>query len=109
MLAEGYTWPPLESDFVFVYTALGPENALTCTAEGQCRLTQAVLGIQAVLILDETTCAGWGSAPCLTLLRDDQIDARDNLITADFQRGPDGAWRLNGWDVTPLPAPPAGW
>ncbi len=107
-LAPDYAWPPLHSDFVFVYTALGPENPLSCAAPDACRLTQAVLGIQAVLLLDPALCVP-DSAPCLTPLADHQVDARDNLITADFQRDLDGAWRLCGWEITPLPAPPPGW
>ena len=109
LLASDFAWPLLETDFVFVYTELGPENAIVCESPDRCRVTRAVLGIQAVLIFDSEMCADLGPAPCLALLRDDQLDARDNLVTADFRREPDGNWRLVAWDAAPLPAPPAGW
>lgn len=109
LLAPDFDWPLLETDFVFVYTELGPENAIVCETPDRCRVTRAVLGIQAVLIFDAEMCADLGPAPCLTLLRDDQLDARDNLVTAEFRRAPDGSWQLIAWDAVPLPAPPPGW
>ena len=108
-VADDYAWPLLESDFVFIYGALGPENSIVCDAPERCRITQAVLDIQAVLIFDKTVCASLGATPCLTSLSDEQIDARDNLITADFRRDGDGRWRLVGWETLPLPPAPTDW
>ena len=109
LLADAFAWPLLETDFVFVYSELGPENPLVCATFDRCRVTQAVLGIQAVLIFDAEMCATLGPPPCLTPLHADQLDARDNLITADFRREPDGSWRLVAWEAVPLPAPPESW
>jgi hypothetical protein len=108
-LAPDVAWPHLETDFVFVYTALGDENPVRCADADHCRVVRAVLGIEAVLIFDAAMCEGAGPAPCLAPLADDQIDARDNLVTADFRRDPDGAWRLTAWESVPLPAAPEGW
>lgn len=108
-VAADYTWPLLDTQFVFVYTALGPENPIRCDDSAHCRLTQAVLGIQSVLILDEEMCRSSGSVPCLVTLNDDQIDARDNLVTATFRQDADGVWRLTGWKSTALPASPDTW
>ena len=109
LVAEGYTWPLLDTRFVFVYTELGPDNEVRCSDATHCGLTQAVLGIQSVLIFDPTMCGSPESTPCLAPLTDDQIDARDNLITADFRQEADGVWRLVTWETAPLPALPAGW
>ena len=109
LVAEGYTWPLLDTPFVFVYTELGPDNEVRCTDTTHCRVTQAVMDIQSVLIFDTTMCGSPESTPCLAPLTDDQIDARDNLVTADFRKDADGVWRLVAWETTPLPALPAGW
>ncbi len=104
-----FAWPLLDTQFVFVHTALGPENPIRCADTTHCSVTQAVLGIQAVLIFDPAMCQALGSAPCLAQLGDDQIDARDNLVTATFAQGTDGGWRLTGWEAIALPAPPDTW
>jgi hypothetical protein len=109
LVAEGYAWPLLDIPFVFVYTELGPENEVRCTGATHCRVTQAVLGIQSVLIFDAAMCGSPESTPCLAPLTDEQIDARDNLVTADFHKEVDGVWRLVAWETTPLPALPDGW
>ncbi len=108
-VAADYAWPLLDTQFVFVHSALGPENPIRCDDTTHCQLTQAVLGIQAVLIFDPATCQSLGRVPCLAELGDDQIDARDNLVTATFRLDPDGVWRLTGWEATALPAPPETW
>ncbi len=108
-VAMDFAWPLLDTPFVFVHTTLGPENPIHCDDTTHCRVTQAVLGIQAVLIFDPAMCQSLGSAPCLAQLGDDQIDARDNLVTATFAQGVDGGWRLTGWEAIPLPAPPDTW
>ena len=109
LLADDFAWPFLETDFVFIYSELGPENPIVCETPDRCRVTQAVLGIQAVLIFDAEMCAEIGPVPCLTLLHADQLDARDNLITADFRRAAPDEWRLVAWEAVPLPAPPESW
>lgn len=108
-VAADYAWPLLDTQFVFVHSALGPENPIRCDDTAHCRVTQAVLGIQAVLIFEPAMCQALGGAPCLAQLSDDQIDARDNLVTATFRLSPDGVWRLTGWETTALPAPPETW
>jgi hypothetical protein len=109
LVADGYAWPLLDTQFVFVYTELGPENEVRCSDATHCRVTQAVLGIESVLIFDAAMCGSPESTPCLAPLSDEQIDARDNLVTADFRREDDGAWRLVAWETQPLPVLPAGW
>ncbi len=104
-----FGWPLLDTPFVFVHTALGPENPIRCADTTHCSVTQAVLGIQAVLIFDPAMCESTGSVPCLAQLGDDQIDARDNLVTATFVQGADGGWQLTGWEAIALPAPPDTW
>ncbi len=108
-LAADFAWPLLDTPFVFVHTALGPENPIRCDDTTHCAVTQAVLGIQAVLIFEPAMCQSTGSVPCLAQLGDDQIDARDNLVTATFVQGADGGWRLTGWEALALPAPPDTW
>ncbi|HOU12787.1 MAG TPA: hypothetical protein PKZ84_06695 [Anaerolineae bacterium] len=108
-VAADYAWSLLDTQFVFVHSALGPENPIRCDDTTHCQLTQAVLGIQAVLIFDPAMCQSLGRVPCLAQLGDDQIDARDNLVTAMFRLSPDGVWRLTGWEATALPAPPETW
>ena len=108
-VATDFAWPLLDTPFVFVHTALGPENAIRCDDTTHCSMTQAVLGIQAVLIFDPAMCQSSGSVPCLAQLGDDQIDARDNLVTATFAQGADGVWRCTGWEAIALPAPPDTW
>ncbi|MGC9397436.1 MAG: hypothetical protein ACP5J4_21530 [Anaerolineae bacterium] len=108
-VATGFAWLLLDTPFVFVHTALGPENPIRCDDTTHCSVTQAVLGIQAVLIFDPAMCQSLGSAPCLAQLGDDQIDARDNLVTATFIQGADGVWRCTGWEASALPAPPDTW
>ncbi len=108
-VAVDFAWPLLDTPFVFVHTALGPENPIRCADTTHCSVTQAVLGIQAVLIFDAAMCQSSGSAPCLAQLGDDQIDARDNLVTATFVQDADGGWRLTGWEALALPTPPDTW
>lgn len=108
-VAADFTWPLLDTQFVFVHTASGPENPIRCDDTTHCQVTQAVLGIQAVLIFDPAMCQSLGHVPCLAELSDDQIDARDNLVTATFAQGPDGGWRLTGWEAIALPVPPETW
>ena len=108
-VATDFAWSLLDTPFVFIHTALGPENPIRCADTMHCRITQAVLGIQAVLIFDPAMCQALGSAPCLAQLGDEQIDARDNLVTATFIQGTDGGWRLTGWEAIALPAPPDTW
>jgi len=108
-VATDFAWPLLDTPFVFVHTALGPENAIRCDDTTHCSVTQAVLGIQAVLIFDPAMCQSTGSVPCLAQLGDDQIDARDNLVTATFIQGADGGWRCTGWEALALPTPPDTW
>ena len=108
-VATDFAWPLLDTSFVFVHTALGPENPIRCDDTTHCSVTQAVLGIQAVLIFDPAMCQSAGHVPCLAQLGDDQIDARDNLVTATFVQGADGSWRLTGWEALALPAPPDTW
>lgn len=108
-VAADFAWSLLDTPFVFVHTALGPENPIRCDDTTLCSVTQAVLGIQAVLIFDPAMCQSTGSVPCLAQLGDDQIDARDNLVTATFVQGADGGWRLTGWEALALPAPPDTW
>ena len=108
-VAADFVWPLLDTQFVFVHTASGPENPIRCDDTTHCSVTQAVLGIQAVLIFDPAMCQSLGSAPCLAQLSDDQIDARDNLVTAMFAQGTDGVWRCTGWEALALPAPPDTW
>jgi len=108
-VAADFAWPLLDTPFVFVHTALGPENPIRCDDTTHCSVTQAALGIQAVLIFEPAMCQSTGSVPCLAQLGDDQIDARDNLVTATFIQGADGVWRLTGWEAIALPAPPDTW
>ena len=108
-VAADFVWPLLDTTFVFVHTALGPENPIRCADTTHCAVTQAVLGIQAVLIFDPAMCQSTGSVPCLAQLGDDQIDARDNLVTATFIQSADSVWRLIGWEAIALPAPPDTW
>ena len=108
-VATGFAWPLLDTQFVFVHTALGPENPIRCDDTTHCSVTQAVLGIQSVLIFDPAMCQALSSAPCLAQLSDDQIDARDNLVTATFVQGTDDVWRLTGWEALALPALPDTW
>jgi hypothetical protein len=108
-VAADFAWPLLDTQFVFVHTALGPENPIRCDDTTHCQVTQAVLGIQSVLIFDPAMCQSLGSAPCLAQLSDEQIDARDNLVTATFVQGTDGVWRLSGWEAMALPALPDTW
>ncbi len=108
-VAADFAWPLLDTPFVFVHTALGPENPIRCDDTTHCSVTQAVLGIQAVLIFDPAMCQSTGSVPCLAQLSDEQIDARDNLVTATFAQGADGVWRCTGWEALALPAPPDTW
>ncbi len=56
LVAEDYAWPLLETPFVFVYGTLGPENEILCADTTHCRISQAVLGIESVLIFDEAMC-----------------------------------------------------
>jgi len=108
-VAADFAWPLLDTPFVFVHTALGPENPIRCDDTTHCRVTQAVLGIQAVLIFEPAMCQSTGSIPCLAQLGDDQIDARDNLVTATFRQESDDVWRCTGWEAIALPAPPDTW
>jgi hypothetical protein len=62
-----------------------------------------------VLIFDPAMCQSLGSTPCLAQLSDEQIDARDNLVTATLVQGTDGVWRLSGWEAMALPALPDTW
>jgi hypothetical protein len=102
-VATDFSWPLLETDFVFVYTTRGREPPLQCKSTTRCRVVQELYGIHSVLLCDATLCREFGHVPCLVPLRDDQLDARDNRILADFRRDPDGVWRLTGWETVPLP------
>ena len=102
-LDPDYVWPLLETDFVFVYADPQPRPShIHCPAIDSCRVIQTIYGIHAVLIFDADMCRDLGSVPCLAPLRADQLDARDNRITAEFQRVSDD-WRLIGWETIGLP------
>jgi len=109
LLADDFDWSLLETLFVFVHSGMGPENTILCADTAHCRVTQAVLGIEAVLIFDDEVCASAGAVPCLAPLTDAQLDGRDNLITADFEKDAAGVWKLTHWEMSALPAAPKGW
>ena len=105
-LAPDYAWPLLETDFVFIYADPKPRlPRIRCVTTDHCRVTQTIPGIHAVLIFDAEMCRDLGSVPCLVPLRADQLDARDNRITAEFHYDGDrdGGWRLTDWETTGLP------
>ncbi len=109
LLAEGYEWGPLSTNFIFVDRAWGPDNPIRCLDTMHCEVSRAKLYTEAVIIFDADICtqAQYETTPCLVpLLEEHQIDGRYHLLIVQFVKEADGVWRASNIANHVLPDPP---
>ena len=111
LLAEGYEeWNQLDTKYVFVSRAFGPENPIRCTEFTHCEMSRAQLYTEAVIIFNADVCTQgrYAHTPCLVpLVSDEQINGRYRLMVVQFVKETDGVWRMYEWTNQRLPDPPA--